>query len=92
MDRRNIRRKGFTLVELVIVLRTCRVIIHRSVNLVLLGTRTQKVTVDEYTLQSGIRWATEQVNQIVRLFQSGFFAVLKLLSKVLLLWILAGTI
>lgn len=76
MDRRNIRRKGFTLVELVIVLGLASVIILGSVNLVLLGTRTQKVTVDEYTLQSGIRRATEQVNQIVR-YSKAVFAVPK---------------
>ncbi len=80
MDRRNIRRKGFTLVELVIVLGLASVIILGSVNLVLLGTRTQKVTVDEYTLQSGIRRATEQVNQIVR-YSKAVFAVPKTFNE-----------
>ena len=67
-------RKGVTLVELVIVLGFVSVIILASANMVILGTKAEKVTVDEYKLQSAIRRLTEQVNQTVR-YSKAVFAV-----------------
>ena len=69
-------RKGVTLVELVIVLGFVSVIILASANMVILGTKAEKVTVDEYKLQSAIKRATEQVNQVVR-YSKAVFAVPK---------------
>lgn len=67
-------KKGFTLVELIIVIALMGIIIAASFNILLLGTKTHSISLNEYDLQSSIRIATESVNQIVR-YSKAVFAV-----------------
>lgn len=67
-------RIGITLVELLIALGLISTIIGISTNLVLVGNKTQKLTVKEYAMQSDIRIATEKTNEAVR-YSKAIFAV-----------------
>lgn len=74
-SRSNLRsNKGFTLIELILTIAITSVVIMVSVNLLNLGTRSHKVTVKEYDIQSAIRRVTEETTQIVR-YSKAVFAV-----------------
>jgi len=66
--------KGFTLIELLLTLAITSIVIILSSNLINLGTKSHKLTVKEYDLQSAIRRVTEETTQIVR-YSKAVFAV-----------------
>ena len=75
MIRRNLRyNKGFTLVELILTIAITSIVIMISANLLILGTKSHKLTVKEYDLQSSIRRVTEETTKIVR-YSKAVFAV-----------------
>lgn len=65
---------GFTLIELLLALSLVSVVIAISANLLFFGTRTQKSTIKEYSMQSDIRRATEMTNELIR-YSKAVFAV-----------------
>lgn len=75
MSKKNSRNiYGFTLIELLLALSIISLVILISSNLVIFGVKSHKLTANKYDLQSSIRLATEQTNQIVR-YSKAVFAV-----------------
>ncbi|MBU3144903.1 prepilin-type N-terminal cleavage/methylation domain-containing protein [Clostridium sp. CF012] len=75
MIRKDLRyNKGFTLVELILTIAITSLVIMISANLLILGTKSHKLTVKEYDLQSSIRIVTEETTKIVR-YSKAVFAV-----------------
>ena len=68
------KNKGFTLIELVIVIALVSVVIAASFSLLLFGNRLMNVTMNEYDLQSSTRIAMETLNSEIR-FSTATFAV-----------------
>lgn len=68
------RRKGFTLVELIMAVSLLLVIIALSFNLLFFGNKTQAVASDEYQLQSAARLAGQSTNEIVR-YSTALFTI-----------------
>lgn len=67
---------GYTLIELLLALSIFSIVILISVDLIIFGAKAQKLTFKEYSMQSDIRRATEQTNEIVR-YSKAVFAVPK---------------
>lgn len=65
---------GFTLIELIITVSILSIIIALSTNLIIYAVKTQKITLNEYNLQSAIRNATEKTNTTIR-YSKAVFAV-----------------
>ena len=70
------RRRGFTLVELLIGMALISIIISISMSLILFSNRSHAMVAKEYEIQSSIRMAVEETNRIVR-YSSALFAVPK---------------
>lgn len=67
-------KKGFTLVELIIVIAILGIILSVSFNMMLFGVNAHKKTLSEYELQSSIRIASERTNDIVK-YSSSLFTI-----------------
>ena len=65
---------GFTLVEVILAVALVSFVIILSSNMLIFGTNSQKLTVKEYSLQSDLRRATEQTNELIR-YSKAVFAV-----------------
>lgn len=65
---------GFTLVEVILAVALISFVIILSSNMLIFGINSQKKTVKEYSLQSDLRRATEQTNEIIR-YSKAVFAV-----------------
>lgn len=59
-------KKGFTLVELLLTLALISVIILIGTNLLLFGTKSHAITLDEFNTQSNIRIVSQRMNKIIR--------------------------
>lgn len=70
------KRKGITLVELILAMSLVSIIITLSASMIILANKSHKVTIDEYELQSTIRLATEKTNKILR-YSSAIFTIPK---------------
>lgn len=68
--------KGFTLIELIIVLGFVGLIILISSNLLIFGANTSKLVTKDYYMQSEIRRTTEKANELIR-YSKAVFAVPK---------------
>lgn len=66
--------KGFSLVELLVVLALLGMTIVLLTNILLASNRTHKVTIKEYFMQSDIRRVTEVTNELTR-YSKAIFAV-----------------
>jgi len=66
--------KGITLVELVVVIALFGIIVAISANMITVAMRAHQQTVEDYTLQSAIRLATDKVSNTVR-YSKAVFAV-----------------
>lgn len=66
--------RGFTLIELVIVIALLGIVTTVSFSMLNFGTKVHRMAVDEYQLQSSVRLALEKTNQIVR-YSTALFAV-----------------
>lgn len=60
------KRKGFTLIELVLVIALLGLTIVPTYNFLIYGTKAHTMAVDEFEIQSATRLFTEQVNNITR--------------------------
>lgn len=75
MNKKYLRKRlGVTLIELILAMSLIGMIITISANMMNLSTKSHKVTVDEYQLQSDIRLATEKTNKIIR-YSSALFTI-----------------
>lgn len=70
------KRAGITLIELIIAMSLVSIIITLSAGMIVLATKSHKVTINEYELQSTIRLATEKTNKILR-YSSAVFTIPK---------------
>lgn len=75
-----INNDGVTLIELMIALALISTVIILSTNILMISLKTQKVTVKDYSVQSEMRIATEQTNEIIR-YSKAVFAVPKSFVK-----------
>lgn len=66
--------KGFSLVELLVVLALIGLTVFIIVNILFFATRTQEISAKEYAMQSDIRRTTEITNELVR-YSKAVFAV-----------------
>lgn len=66
--------QGFTLVEVILAVALISLVIILSSNILIFGTNSQKLTVKEYSLQSELRRAAEQTNELIR-YSKAVFAV-----------------
>lgn len=66
--------KGFTLVELIVVVALLVIVITVSTSMITLANRTHTITLNEYEMQSTVRQASVRVNDIVR-YSKAVFAV-----------------
>ena len=67
-------KRGLTVIELVIAIAIASILVVISVNLLRLTTKTHSLSLKEYDMQSSIRRATEETNQIIR-YSKAVFAV-----------------
>lgn len=67
-------KRGLTVLELIIAIAIGTILIGVSINLLRMTSLTHSQSLKEYDLQSSIRMATEQTNQIVR-YSKAVFAV-----------------
>ncbi len=65
---------GFTLVEVILAVALISLVIILSSNMLIFGTNSQKMTVKEYSIQSDLRRAIEQTNELIR-YSKAVFAV-----------------
>lgn len=70
------KRDGVTLLELVIVMALVSVVITLSSSMMVLSTKTHKITIDDYEVQTTIRKATDKTNGILR-YSSALFTIPK---------------
>lgn len=66
------KRKGLTLLELLLTLALISLIVVGGTNIIVLGTKTQKKTLSEFNVQSNVRIVSQKVNSIIR-DSSGIF-------------------
>lgn len=62
----SLKNKGFTLIEVILVLGFMGIIIATTTSLILFSNRTHEVIVQEFQVQSDMRVASEVINQQVR--------------------------
>ena len=67
-------KKGFTLIELIIVMALLGLIITASFSMLNFGNTVQRLSIDEYEIQASMRLVTEYTNRIAR-FSSAVFTV-----------------
>lgn len=67
-------KQGFTVIELIVAIAIAGIMIIISINLLGLTNKTHSLSLKEYDLQSSIRRAVEETNQIVR-YSKAVFAV-----------------
>lgn len=60
------KRKGLTLVELILTISLLSVIIIAATNIITFTTRGHQATIDEYDIQSNIRIVSQKVNTVIR--------------------------
>ncbi|GEM_PF-934626 len=68
--------RGFTLVEVILAVALISFVIILSSNILIFGVNSQKLTLKEYSVQSDLRRATEQANELIR-YSKAVFAVPK---------------
>ena len=76
MKKNSVNNDGVTLIELIIALAIISAVIILSANILMVSLKTQNVTVKDYSVQSEMRIATEQTNEIIR-YSKAVFAVPK---------------
>jgi prepilin-type N-terminal cleavage/methylation domain-containing protein len=68
----NNNSKGFTLIELVLALGLISLVIGVSFGLITFSSRAQKITVDEYEIQTSIRRTAEEISNTIRYSKAVF--------------------
>ncbi|WP_312833130.1 vWA domain-containing protein [Sedimentibacter saalensis] len=59
-------RRGFTLVELLLVLALISIIIVAGTNFFLIGVKSHAITIDEFNVQSKTRLVSSKINSVIR--------------------------
>ncbi len=60
------KKNGFTLIELLLTLALISVIIVIGTNLLIFGTKSHAITLDEFSTQSNIRLVSQKMNKVIR--------------------------
>lgn len=61
-----VKQRGFTLIELIIVIALTSVVLLAASNMLIFGMKAQNMVVDEYEIQSAMRIMSETVNNVTR--------------------------